>query len=77
MLRIEPMKMLLKFFEGLNKGQKYSDEVMLIYDFCGGGRVPNLVIKGKKYDDYIASLYENKDLIQRLKSLLDIRKLES
>ncbi len=66
-----------EIFEGLNKGQKYSDEVMLIYDFCGGGRVPNLVIKGKKYDDYIASLYENKDLIQRLKSLLDIRKLES
>lgn len=64
-----------EIFEGLNLGKNYSDEVMLMYDFCGGGRVPNLVIKGKKYDDYIKSLYENPDLISKLKENLEIKKL--
>lgn len=62
-----------EIFEGLNKGKEYSDLVMLMYDINGGGRVPNLVIKGKKYDDYIASLYNNKDLIAELRKCIEIK----
>ena len=62
-----------EIFEGLNKGKEYSDLVMLMYDINGGGRVPNLVIKGKKYDDYIESLYNNKDLIAELRKCIELK----
>lgn len=62
-----------EIFEGLNKGKEYSDLVMLMYDINGGGRVPNLVIKGKKYDDYIESLYNNKDLIAELRKCIEVK----
>lgn len=64
-----------EIFEGLNQGKTYSDEVMLMYDFCGGGRLPNLKIKGKSYDDYIESLYQNQELIEKFKTFLEIKKL--
>ena len=62
-----------EIFQGLNEGKTYSDLVMLMYDLNGGGRVPNLVIKGKKYDDYIESLYNNKDLIRQLRETIDVK----
>ena len=62
-------------FEGLLKGDKFSDEVMLYYDFAGGARIPNLKIGGKSYDEYIESLYNNKDLIARLRENIQIRKI--
>lgn len=62
-----------EIFEGLNKGKEYSDLVMLMYDINGGGRIPNLVIKGKKYDDYIESLYNNKDLITELRKCIEVK----
>lgn len=62
-----------EIFEGLNKGKEYSDLVMLMYDINGGGRVPNLVIKGKKYDEYIESLYNNKDLIAELRKCIEVK----
>lgn len=62
-----------EIFEGLNKGKEYSDLVMLMYDINGGGRVPNLVIKGKKYDEYIESLYNNKDLITELRKCIEVK----
>ena len=62
-------------FEGLLKGKTFSDEVMLYYDFTGGARIPNLKINGMSYDDYIKSLYENKDLIEKLKANLQILKI--
>ena len=62
-------------FEGLMKGKKYSDEAMLYYDFSGGARIPNLKIDGKSYDEYIESLYNNKDLIDKLKQNIKISKL--
>ena len=64
-----------EMFAKLNKGHQFSDEVMLMYDFIGGGRVPNLVIKGQKYDDYIASLYQNKELLQKLRDCIEIKRL--
>ena len=64
-----------EIFEGLNKGKEYSDLVMLMYDINGGGRVPNLVIKGMKYDDYIESLYNNKDLIRKLSECIEVKEL--
>ena len=62
-------------FDGLVKGQKYSDEVMLYYDFAGGARIPNLKINGKTYDEYIESLYNNKDLISKLRENVIISKI--
>ena len=63
-------------FDGLVKGDKtFSDEVMLYYDFAGGARIPNLKINGKTYDEYIESLYNNPELIQRLKNNITISKL--
>ena len=63
-------------FDGLVKGDKtFSDEVMLYYDFAGGARIPNLKIKGKTYDEYIESLYNNPELIQKLKDNIKILKL--
>ena len=63
-------------FDGLVKGEKtFSDEVMLYYDFAGGARIPNLKIGGKIYDEYIESLYNNPDLIQKLKDNIKILKL--
>ena len=62
-------------FEGLLKGDKFSDEVMLYYDFAGGARIPNLKIDGKSYDEYIESLYNNKDLVEKLKENIKISKL--
>ena len=62
-----------EIFQGLNRGKEYSDLVMLMYDINGGGRVPNLVIKGKKYDDYIESLYNNPDLIQKLRECIEVK----
>ena len=54
-------------FEGLLQGKKYSDEVMLYYDFAGGARIPKLNINGKTYDEYIESLYNNQNLIAKLR----------
>lgn len=62
-------------FDGLVKGDKFSDEVMLYYDFAGGARIPNLKIDGKSYDEYIESLYNNPELIQKLKDNIKILKL--
>ena len=59
-------------FEDLLKGRRYDDLTMLMYDFAGGGRIPNLIINGKKYDDYIKSLYENKELVNKLKEFIEI-----
>ena len=62
-------------FDGLVKGDSFSDEVMLYYDFAGGARIPNLKIKGKNYDEYIESLYNNSELIQKLRDNIKILKL--
>ncbi len=62
-------------FDELVKGNKFSDEVMLYYDFAGGARIPNLKIDGKTYNEYIESLYNNPELIQRLKNNIKISKL--
>lgn len=59
-------------FDGLANGKQYSDLVMLFYDFAGGARIPNLKIKNMKYDDYIESLYNNKDLIRQLREFIEI-----
>ena len=48
---------------------------MLMYDMNGGGRVPNRVIKDMKYDDYIESLYNNKDLIRQLRECVEIKQV--
>lgn len=62
-------------FEGLMKGKQFSDETMLYYDFAGGARIPNLKINGKTYDEYIESLYNNKELIQKLRENVKISKI--
>ena len=63
-------------FDGLTRGDKtFSDEVMLYYDFSGGARIPNLKIKGKSYDEYMESLYNNSALIQALRDNIKILKL--
>lgn len=63
-------------FGELVKGDKtFSDEVMLYYDFAGGARIPNLKIKGKTYDEYIESLYNNPELIKKLRDNIKILKL--
>ena len=62
-------------FEGLLKGDKFSDEAMLYYDFAGGARIPNLKIDGKTYDEYIETLYNNKDLIEKLRQNVKISKI--
>lgn len=62
-------------FDRLVKGDKFSDEVMLYYDFAGGARIPNLKIGGKTYDEYIESLYNNPALIQKLRANIKILKL--
>lgn len=62
-------------FEGLLKGGKFSDETMLYYDFAGGARIPNLKINGKTYDEYIESLYNTPELIQKLRNNVKILKL--
>ena len=59
-------------FDGLANGKQYSDLVMLFYDFAGGARIPNLKIKNMKYDDYIESLYNNKDLIRQLRECIEL-----
>jgi len=59
-----------EMFEDLLKGRTFSDRTMLMYDFAGGPRIPNLKINGLSYDDYIKSLYKNKDLIEELKSYI-------
>ena len=61
-----------EIFEDLLKGRRFDDLTMLMYDFAGGGRIPNLIIKGQKYDDYIKSLYENKELVSKLKEFINI-----
>ena len=61
-----------EIFEDLLKGRRYNDLTMLMYDFAGGGRIPNLIINGQKYDDYIKSLYENKELVNKLKEFIEI-----
>lgn len=38
-------------------GKQYSKGAMLFYDMAGGARIPNKVINGMKYDDYMAELY--------------------
>ena len=48
---------------------------MLYYDFAGGARIPNLKIDGKTYDEYIESLYNNKDLSEKLKQNIKICKI--
>ena len=62
-------------FDGLVKGEKFSDEVMLYYDFTGGARIPNLNINGKTYDEYIESLYNNSELIKKLRENIRISKI--
>ncbi len=59
-------------FEGLLENKKFSDEAMLYYDFAGGPRIPNLKINDKTYDEYIESLYNNTDLINKLKENIRI-----
>lgn len=44
-------------------GKQYSKGAMLFYDMAGGGRIPNKVINGMKYDDYICNLYEDAENI--------------
>lgn len=44
-------------------GKQYSKGAMLFYDMAGGGRIPNKVINGMKYDDYVLSLYEDAENI--------------
>lgn len=44
-------------------GKQYSKGAMLFYDMAGGGRIPNKVINGIKYDDYIFNLYEDAENI--------------
>ena len=61
-----------EIFEDLLKGRRYDDLTMLMYDFAGGGRIPNLIINGQKYDDYIKSLYENKELVNKLEEFIEI-----
>lgn len=61
-----------EIFEDLLKGRRFDDLTMLMYDFSGGGRIPNLIIDGKKYDDYIKSLYENKELVNKLKEFITV-----
>ena len=48
---------------------------MLYYDFAGGARIPNKKINGKTYDEYIESLYNTKELIQKLKDNIKISKI--
>lgn len=62
-------------FNDLINGKKFSDETMLYYDFAGGTRIPNLKIENKTYDEYIESLYNNKDLIQKLRNNVKISKI--
>ena len=63
-------------FDSLVKGDKtFSDEVMLYYDFAGGARIPNLKIAGKTYDEYMESLYNNVDLINKLRENVKISKI--
>ena len=62
-------------FENLCNKNTFSDEVMLYYDFAGGTRIPNLKISGKTYDSYIESLYNNPDLLQKLKDNIKILKV--
>lgn len=61
-----------EIFEDLLKGRRFDDLTMLMYDFAGGGRIPNLIINGSKYDDYIKSLYSNKELVDKLKEFISI-----
>lgn len=44
-------------------GKQYSKGAMLFYDMAGGARIPNKVINGMKYDDYICKLYEDAENI--------------
>ncbi len=63
-------------FDELVKGNKtFSDEVMLYYDFAGGARIPNKLINGMTYDKYIESIYNNSDLLRKLKENVIISKL--
>ena len=61
-----------EIFEDLLKGRRYDDLTMLMYDFAGGGRIPNLIINGRKYDEYIKSLYANKELVNKLREFINI-----
>ena len=61
-----------EIFEDLLKGRQFDDLTMLMYDFAGGGRIPNLIINGKSYDEYIKSLYKNKDLINKLREFISV-----
>jgi len=62
-------------FENLCEKKTFSDEIMLYYDFAGGARIPNLKINGKTYDSYIESLYNNSELVQKLKNNINIMKV--
>ncbi|MBR1776887.1 hypothetical protein IJ750_07440 [bacterium] len=61
-------------FEGLANGKKYSDSVMLMYDFCGGARIPNIKINNLCYDEYIRTLYQNPRLLEELRCCIGIMK---
>lgn len=61
-----------EIFEDLLKGRLFSNRTMLMYDFAGGPRIPNLKINGMPYDDYIKSLYKNHSLVDELKSSITI-----
>lgn len=38
---------------------EFSDKTMLLYDVMGGGAIPNKIIKGKPYAEYMQNLYKN------------------
>ena len=44
-------------------GKEYSKGAMLFYDMAGGARIPNKVINGMQYDDYMVKLYSNAENI--------------
>lgn len=38
---------------------EFSNKTMLLYDVMGGGAIPNKIIKGKLYAEYMQNLYKN------------------
>lgn len=42
----------------LNSKRNFDDKSMLLYDIMGGGEIPNLKIKDKKYPEYMQDLYK-------------------
>jgi hypothetical protein len=40
-----------------NPNLQFTDKTMLLYDILGGGAIPNRMVKGMRYEDYMKSLY--------------------